>query len=167
MLGAVAAENGLGLVLTAQPAAVAMHFAARADRAGFRSALFPETTFADSFEPATAAAPLRPGLARAALPEAGDGDARHAHDPARAASRRRRDLRGRGLLGAQLPVADGAPGAAAAHLRRGERAEDDSARRGARRRNARLLPLGRVRTRRRDAESPHRRGARRTPCRRR
>jgi alkanesulfonate monooxygenase SsuD/methylene tetrahydromethanopterin reductase-like flavin-dependent oxidoreductase (luciferase family) len=48
--------NQLGLFLTALPAPMAIDFAGRADRAGFRSAWFPEITFADSFGPATAAA---------------------------------------------------------------------------------------------------------------
>jgi len=56
MLGAVAADNGLGLFLTGLPAPVAIDYAGRAERAGFRSAWFPEITFADSFGPATAAA---------------------------------------------------------------------------------------------------------------
>ena len=49
-------DNGLGLFLTALPAPVAVDFAGRAEDAGFRSAWFPEITFADSFGPATAAA---------------------------------------------------------------------------------------------------------------
>ena len=49
-------DNGLGLFLTALPAPLAIDFAQRADAAGFRSAWFPEITFADSFGPATAAA---------------------------------------------------------------------------------------------------------------
>jgi alkanesulfonate monooxygenase SsuD/methylene tetrahydromethanopterin reductase-like flavin-dependent oxidoreductase (luciferase family) len=54
--GAVAEDNGLGLFLTALPAPLAIPFAGRAEQAGFRSAWFPEITFADSFGPATAAA---------------------------------------------------------------------------------------------------------------
>src|SRR3954469_9762100 len=46
----------LGLFLTALPAPMAIDFAGRAEQAGFRSAWFPEITFADSFGPATAAA---------------------------------------------------------------------------------------------------------------
>src|SRR3954452_17915867 len=46
----------LGLFLTALPAPMAIDFAGRAETAGFRSAWFPEITFADSFGPATAAA---------------------------------------------------------------------------------------------------------------
>src|SRR5919205_2497746 len=46
----------LGLFLTALPAPLAIDFASRAESAGFRSAWFPEITFADSFGPATAAA---------------------------------------------------------------------------------------------------------------
>jgi alkanesulfonate monooxygenase SsuD/methylene tetrahydromethanopterin reductase-like flavin-dependent oxidoreductase (luciferase family) len=49
-------DNGLGLFLTALPAEPAIEFAGRAEAAGFRSAWFPEITFADSFGPATAAA---------------------------------------------------------------------------------------------------------------
>src|SRR3954451_6631868 len=45
-----------GLLLTALPAKVAIDFAERAETAGFRTAWFPEITFADSFGPATAAA---------------------------------------------------------------------------------------------------------------
>jgi probable F420-dependent oxidoreductase len=52
----VGGDNGLGLFLTALPAPLAIDFAARAETAGFRSAWFPEITFADSFVPATAAA---------------------------------------------------------------------------------------------------------------
>ena len=48
-------DNGLGLFLTALPAPLAIEFAQRAERSGFRSAWFPEITFADSFGPATAA----------------------------------------------------------------------------------------------------------------
>ncbi len=50
------ADNGLGLFLTALPPTLAIDLAGRAERAGFRSAWFPEITFADSFGPATAAA---------------------------------------------------------------------------------------------------------------
>ena len=50
------ADNGLGLFLTALPADRAIEFAGRAETARFRSAWFPEITFADSFGPATAAA---------------------------------------------------------------------------------------------------------------
>ena len=49
-------DNGLGLFLTALPATLAIDFAGKAESAGFRSAWFPEITFADSFGPATAAA---------------------------------------------------------------------------------------------------------------
>src|SRR4051795_7121397 len=42
--------------MTALPASLAIDFAQRADVAGFRTAWFPEITFADSFGPATAAA---------------------------------------------------------------------------------------------------------------
>src|SRR3954463_10170101 len=42
--------------MTALPASLAIDFAERADVAGFRTAWFPEITFADSFGPATAAA---------------------------------------------------------------------------------------------------------------
>ncbi len=49
-------DNGVGLFLTALPAERSIEFAARAEAAGFRSAWFPEITFADSFGPATAAA---------------------------------------------------------------------------------------------------------------
>src|SRR3954449_9729732 len=45
-----------GLLLTALPAKLAIDFAERAETAGFRTAWFPEITFADSFGPATAAA---------------------------------------------------------------------------------------------------------------
>jgi alkanesulfonate monooxygenase SsuD/methylene tetrahydromethanopterin reductase-like flavin-dependent oxidoreductase (luciferase family) len=48
-------DNGLGLFLTALPAPLAIDFAVRAEGSGFRSAWFPEITFADSFGPATAA----------------------------------------------------------------------------------------------------------------
>jgi alkanesulfonate monooxygenase SsuD/methylene tetrahydromethanopterin reductase-like flavin-dependent oxidoreductase (luciferase family) len=46
----------VGLLMTALPATLAIDFAQRADDAGFRTAWFPEITFADSFGPATAAA---------------------------------------------------------------------------------------------------------------
>src|SRR5689334_18098605 len=46
----------VGLLLTALPAGLAIEYATRADAAGFRTAWFPEITFADSFGPATAAA---------------------------------------------------------------------------------------------------------------
>jgi alkanesulfonate monooxygenase SsuD/methylene tetrahydromethanopterin reductase-like flavin-dependent oxidoreductase (luciferase family) len=49
-------RQALGLFLTALPATTAIGFAAKAEAAGFRSAWFPEITFADSFGPATAAA---------------------------------------------------------------------------------------------------------------
>jgi alkanesulfonate monooxygenase SsuD/methylene tetrahydromethanopterin reductase-like flavin-dependent oxidoreductase (luciferase family) len=49
-------DDGLGLFLTALPASLAIEFAGKAESAGFRSAWFPEITFADSFGPATAAA---------------------------------------------------------------------------------------------------------------
>jgi alkanesulfonate monooxygenase SsuD/methylene tetrahydromethanopterin reductase-like flavin-dependent oxidoreductase (luciferase family) len=52
----VADDRRIGLLLTALPASLAIDFAQRADRAGFRTAWFPEITFADSFGPATAAA---------------------------------------------------------------------------------------------------------------
>jgi alkanesulfonate monooxygenase SsuD/methylene tetrahydromethanopterin reductase-like flavin-dependent oxidoreductase (luciferase family) len=52
----VADDRHIGLLLTALPAALAIDFAKRADTAGFRTAWFPEITFADSFGPATAAA---------------------------------------------------------------------------------------------------------------
>ncbi len=52
----MAADNGLGLFLTGLPAPLAIDYAQRAEQAGFRSAWFPEITFADSFGPATAAA---------------------------------------------------------------------------------------------------------------
>jgi alkanesulfonate monooxygenase SsuD/methylene tetrahydromethanopterin reductase-like flavin-dependent oxidoreductase (luciferase family) len=52
----VTEEPRIGLLLTALPAQLAIDFAARADEAGFRTAWFPEITFADSFGPATAAA---------------------------------------------------------------------------------------------------------------
>src|SRR3954465_2001843 len=46
----------LGFFLAALPAPMAIDFAGRAEAAGFRSAGFPEITFADSFGPATPAA---------------------------------------------------------------------------------------------------------------
>jgi alkanesulfonate monooxygenase SsuD/methylene tetrahydromethanopterin reductase-like flavin-dependent oxidoreductase (luciferase family) len=46
----------IGLLMTALPAPLAIEFAQRADQTGFRTAWFPEITFADSFGPATAAA---------------------------------------------------------------------------------------------------------------
>ncbi|HEY2373249.1 MAG TPA: LLM class flavin-dependent oxidoreductase [Gaiellaceae bacterium] len=49
-------DGHVGLLLTALPAKLAIDFATRADAAGFRTAWFPEITFADSFGPATAAA---------------------------------------------------------------------------------------------------------------
>src|SRR5919199_3537509 len=49
-------DNGLGIFFTGLPAPLAIEYAARADAAGFRSAWFPEITFADSFGPATGAA---------------------------------------------------------------------------------------------------------------
>jgi alkanesulfonate monooxygenase SsuD/methylene tetrahydromethanopterin reductase-like flavin-dependent oxidoreductase (luciferase family) len=49
-------DRRVGLLLTALPAQLAIDFAQRADQAGFRTAWFPEITFADSFGPATAAA---------------------------------------------------------------------------------------------------------------
>ena len=52
----MAADNGLGLFLTALPAQLAIDISSRAEGAGFRSCWFPEITFADSFGPATAAA---------------------------------------------------------------------------------------------------------------
>jgi alkanesulfonate monooxygenase SsuD/methylene tetrahydromethanopterin reductase-like flavin-dependent oxidoreductase (luciferase family) len=52
----VAEQSPVGLLLTALPAQLAIDFAGRADDAGFRTAWFPEITFADSFGPATAAA---------------------------------------------------------------------------------------------------------------
>lgn len=52
----VADDRRIGLLLTALPASLAIDFAQRADRANFRTAWFPEITFADSFGPATAAA---------------------------------------------------------------------------------------------------------------
>ena len=52
----VADDGEIGLLLTALPPRLAIDFATRADGAGFRTAWFPEITFADSFGPATAAA---------------------------------------------------------------------------------------------------------------
>jgi probable F420-dependent oxidoreductase len=52
----MAADNGLGLFLTALPAQLAIDISTQAEGAGFRSCWFPEITFADSFGPATAAA---------------------------------------------------------------------------------------------------------------
>jgi len=52
----VADARHIGLLLTALPAKLAVDFATRAEAAGFRTAWFPEITFADSFGPATAAA---------------------------------------------------------------------------------------------------------------
>jgi alkanesulfonate monooxygenase SsuD/methylene tetrahydromethanopterin reductase-like flavin-dependent oxidoreductase (luciferase family) len=52
----IADDGRIGLLLTALPASLAIDFAQRADGAGFRTAWFPEITFADSFGPATAAA---------------------------------------------------------------------------------------------------------------
>ena len=49
-------ENGLGIFFTGLPAPLSIDYAQRADERGFRSAWFPEITFADSFGPATAAA---------------------------------------------------------------------------------------------------------------
>jgi probable F420-dependent oxidoreductase len=51
-----ASDNGLGIFFTGLPAPMAIDYATRADERGFRSAWFPEITFADSFGPATAAA---------------------------------------------------------------------------------------------------------------
>jgi len=51
----VADDNRLGLFLTGLPAPMAIDYAVRAEQAGFRSAWFPEITFADAFGPATAA----------------------------------------------------------------------------------------------------------------
>jgi alkanesulfonate monooxygenase SsuD/methylene tetrahydromethanopterin reductase-like flavin-dependent oxidoreductase (luciferase family) len=48
-------DNGLGIFFTGLPARLAIDYAQRADMRGFRSAWFPEITFADSFGPATAA----------------------------------------------------------------------------------------------------------------
>ena len=50
------ADNGLGIFFTGLPAPLAIDAAVRAEAAGFRSAWFPEITFADAFGPATAAA---------------------------------------------------------------------------------------------------------------
>ena len=52
----MAADNGIGLFLTALPPGLAIDLATRAEAAGFRSCWFPEITFGDSFGPATAAA---------------------------------------------------------------------------------------------------------------
>jgi alkanesulfonate monooxygenase SsuD/methylene tetrahydromethanopterin reductase-like flavin-dependent oxidoreductase (luciferase family) len=52
----MAADNGIGLFLTALPPGVAIDLSTRAEAAGFRSCWFPEITFGDSFGPATAAA---------------------------------------------------------------------------------------------------------------
>ncbi len=52
----MAGDNGLGIFFTGLPAPLTIDFAGKADAAGFRSAWFPEITFADSFGPATAAA---------------------------------------------------------------------------------------------------------------
>jgi probable F420-dependent oxidoreductase len=52
----MATDNGLGIFFTGLPAPLAIEYAVRADAAGFRSAWFPEITFADSFGPATGAA---------------------------------------------------------------------------------------------------------------
>jgi probable F420-dependent oxidoreductase len=49
-------DNGLGIFFTGLPAPMAIDAAERADEAGFRSAWFPEITFADAFGPAVAAA---------------------------------------------------------------------------------------------------------------
>jgi probable F420-dependent oxidoreductase len=49
-------DNGLGIFLTGLPAPLAIDYAQRAEERGFRSAWFPEITFADSFGPATATA---------------------------------------------------------------------------------------------------------------
>jgi probable F420-dependent oxidoreductase len=49
-------DNGLGVFFTGLPAPLAIEYAQRAEASGFRSAWFPEITFADSFGPATAAA---------------------------------------------------------------------------------------------------------------
>jgi probable F420-dependent oxidoreductase len=48
-------DNGLGLFLTGLPAPLAIDYAVRSEQEGFRSAWFPEITFADSFGPAVAA----------------------------------------------------------------------------------------------------------------
>ena len=52
----MADDRRIGLLLTALPASLAIDFAQRAESANFRTAWFPEITFADSFGPATAAA---------------------------------------------------------------------------------------------------------------
>jgi probable F420-dependent oxidoreductase len=49
-------DNGLGIFFTGVPAPMAIDAATRAEAAGFRSAWFPEITFADAFGPAVAAA---------------------------------------------------------------------------------------------------------------
>ena len=49
-------ESAIGLLMTALPATLAIDFAQRAETAGFRTAWFPEITFADAFGPATATA---------------------------------------------------------------------------------------------------------------
>ena len=49
-------DNGLGIFFTGLPAPMAIDAAFRAEAAGYRSAWFPEITFADAFGPATAAA---------------------------------------------------------------------------------------------------------------
>ncbi len=49
-------DNGLGIFFTGLPARMSVEYALRAEARGFRSAWFPEITFADSFGPATAAA---------------------------------------------------------------------------------------------------------------
>ena len=49
-------DNGLGIFFTGLPARLSVEYAGRAEARGFRSAWFPEITFADSFGPATAAA---------------------------------------------------------------------------------------------------------------
>src|SRR5690242_11843549 len=48
-------DNGIGIFFTGLPAPMAIEAAERADGAGFRSAWFPEITFADAFGPAVAA----------------------------------------------------------------------------------------------------------------
>jgi alkanesulfonate monooxygenase SsuD/methylene tetrahydromethanopterin reductase-like flavin-dependent oxidoreductase (luciferase family) len=55
-------DNGLGIFFTGLPAPLAIDYAERADARGFRSAWFPEITFADSFGPATAAALRTEGI---------------------------------------------------------------------------------------------------------
>ena len=49
-------DNGLGVFFTGLPAGLAIDYAQRAEASRFRSAWFPEITFADSFGPATGAA---------------------------------------------------------------------------------------------------------------